>query len=180
MKPGVMTYRPEKIAMREELRSRVETSGYVFFADCRGMTVDGMTDLRKRLRGSHSRLMIVRNALLSLASRDLGWNDVDRLLEGPTAMITGTGDVAQVAKLLRDFAKTSKQTQIKGGRFAAQTLSAEDVQELADTPPREVLYARLAGTLAAPMTQLVGVLQQKNASLVYVLKAVADKKAENA
>lgn len=175
-----MSYRPEKEALRQEVRSRIEDSGYVLLTDCRGLTVEGMTDLRKKLRGANSRMMVVSNSFLKLAYRDLGWSDVEQFLSGPTALVTGRGDVTQVAKVLRDFTKATSKSTLKGGRFEGQTLVADDVRQLADVPPREVLYARLAGTLAAPMTQLVGVLQQKVASVVYVLKAVADKRGENA
>jgi len=175
-----MNKRPEKIAIRREIRARMETSGYVILTDCRGLNVAGMTELRRKLRGQRSRLMVVPNSFLTLAGKDLGWDDVSPLLDGPTAMVTGEGDVSQVAKLLREFSKVTSKTRLKGGRFEGQTLSSTDVESLADLPPREVLYAHLVGTLAAPMSQLVGVLQQKVTSVVYVLKAVADKKAENA
>lgn len=175
-----MSYRPEKNALRQEVRSRIEDSGYVLLTDCRGLTVEAITDLRRRLRGANSRMMVVSNSFLKLAYKDLGWGDVERFLSGPTALVTGKGDVTQVAKVLKDYTKATSKAPVKGGRFEGQTLGAEDVRELADVPPREVLYQRLVGTLAAPMSQLVGVLQQKVASVVYVLKAVADKRAENA
>lgn len=171
--------RPEKKAIHTEVRTRMEGSGYVLLTDCRGMKVAGMTELRSKLRSTKSRLLVVPNSFLSLASRDLGWSGVEQFLNGPTAMITGTGDVSAVAKVLQEFAKTTNMPAVKGGWFARQALSASDVEAIASIPPREVLLGQVVGTIAAPMSRLVGVLQQKVASVLYVLKAVEEKKAKS-
>jgi len=175
-----MSNRPEKKAMREEIRGRMADSGYVILTDYRGLKAGAMTDLRKKLRGTQSRLQVVSNSFLNLAAKDQGWSGAERFMGGPTAMITGSGDVAEVAKVLREFNKVTSLSVIKGGWFGANTLSPADVSEIADTPPRAVLLGKFVCTLAAPMTNLMGVMQQKLASLVYVLKAVADKKTEKA
>ena len=174
-----MSNRPEKIAIRKEVRSRLEGSSYVILTDCRGMTVQGLTDLRQKLRGASSRLSVVSNAFLNLASKDVGWTDVEQFLDGPTAMITGTGDVSQVAKVLRDYVKAAAvKPRVKGGRYERQTLSAGDVDQIASIPSREVMLTRVVCTVAAPLTRLVGVLQQKTASVVQALKAYEDKRAK--
>ena len=97
-------------------------------------------------------------------------------LSGPTAVVTGSGDIAEVAKALVAFIKGHDKASVKGGSFEGQLLSVADVNELTTIPPRQVLYAMLAGTLAAPMSQLVGVFSQKLCSLLYVLKAAEEKK----
>ncbi|MCE9614140.1 MAG: 50S ribosomal protein L10 [Lentisphaerae bacterium] len=140
--------------------------------------MQGLTDLRHKLRGSGSRLLVVQNSFLNLASKDVGWMDVEPMLDGPTAMITGTGEVNQVAKVLKDFVKASSKPRVKGGRFGTQTLTAAEVDAIASLPSREVLLQQVVGTIAAPMARLVGVLQQKAASVVYVLKAIEDKKSK--
>jgi large subunit ribosomal protein L10 len=91
-------------------------------------------------------------------------------------MVTGTGDVAEVAKLLVAFIKTHDKASVKGACLDGKRLTAGDVDALTTIPPRRVLYAMVAGTLAAPMSQLVGVFNQKVCSLLYVLKAIEDKK----
>lgn len=173
-----MSNRPEKKAVLAEIRDRLASSNFVILTDCRGMKVSGVTELRKKLRASGSKLQVVSNSFLNLASKEVGWGDVSQLLDGPTAMITGTGDVCEVAKQLREFARVTKKPTVKGGRFSGQTLTAADVEQIATLPPREVLLAQVVGTIAAPMARLVGVLQQKTASVVYVLKAVEEKKAK--
>jgi large subunit ribosomal protein L10 len=166
--------------MQQEVRDRLAGAAFTILADCRGMNVQSMSDLRKRLGEHNSRLMVVRNSFLDRAARDAGWGDTSALLKGPTAMITGDGDVTQVAKLLREIVKSTKMPLVKGGEFSGQILSDADVEALATIPPREILLGHLVGTIAAPMSSLVGVMQQKLASIVYALKAVAEKKSGNA
>jgi large subunit ribosomal protein L10 len=91
-------------------------------------------------------------------------------------MISGSGDVALAAKVLRDFIKEKEKPVVKIGALQGAILSAVDVRSLADLPSREQLYGMLVGTLAAPMQRLVGTLNQKLASVVYVLKAYQEQK----
>jgi large subunit ribosomal protein L10 len=173
----MMSKRPEKIAIIEEVRTRLDEAGFVILADCQGMDVETMGELRGRLLSQSSTLLVAKNTYLGKASEDIGWTEAEQFLAGPTALITGTGDVSVVAKTLQKFAKETSKPSVKGGRLGETTLSADDVKDIADIPSREVLYAMVAGTLAAPMTQLVGVFQQKVSSLLYVLKAVEEKKS---
>jgi large subunit ribosomal protein L10 len=92
-------------------------------------------------------------------------------------MVYGKGDVVAAAKVLKDFIKENdKKPALKVGGLQGPYFLATDVESLAALPSRESLLGQVVGTIAAPMTQLVGVLQQKVASVVYVVKASADKK----
>jgi len=68
---------------------------------------------------------------------------------------------------------------IRRGVFEGRLLSREDIDALVKLPGRPVLYAMVLGTMAAPMTQLVGVMVQKVSSLLYVLKAAQEKKEKS-
>jgi len=168
--------RPEKETMVAEIRSRVEGKGFVFLADFKGLNVAKTADLRGRLRGASADYAVVKNSLIRRVATDVGLEGLDSAFSGPTAIVTGDGDVVEVAKILRAFIKENDKPQIKMGAFSGGVLSAEDVERLASMPPRIELLGRLVGTIAAPMTQLVGVMNQKLCSLVYVLQAVRDKK----
>lgn len=171
--------RPEKIAIIKEIRGCLEGSQFVILADCRGLKSEQLNDLRGQLRGTQSGFKVVPNALFGVASKEVGWDGLAGYLTGPTAMIFGAGDVTQVAKVLKAYAKGigAKLPAVKGGYLTGQVLLPAQVEMLAEVPPRAVLLGRMVGTIAAPMTRLVGVMNQKVASLLYVLKAVADKKA---
>lgn len=170
--------RPEKKAIVSEIRGRLDGSAFVILADCRGLTSEQMKDLRAHLRGAKAGMKVVPNALFGVAAKETGLQGMEQFLTGPTALVSGPGDVTQVAKILRTYIKdTNNKPVLKGGYLSGQVLVPAQIGSLADIPPREVLLGRVVGTIAAPMTRLVGVMNQKVASLLYVLKAVADKKA---
>lgn len=169
--------RPEKLAIARDVRETLENSMFLIMVDYSGLTVQQMQELRAELRQFDSRLAVTGNAFLGRAADELGWNGVGAGLAGATAMITGTGEVTQVARRITDFARKNGRPAIKGGWLGQQLLSAGDVDEMARIPSREIMLSRAVGTIAAPMTQFVGVLNQKLLTLLYVLKAVEEKKA---
>lgn len=172
-----MSKRPEKIAYLNELRSDLGSARYVIVSDYRGLTVTQMEELRRRLLGAKSRMRIVKNSLLGLVAREMSLPGLTETVDGPTAMVFGAVDVVGVAKVLRDFIKDNRDLPaIKCGVLENVVVTAADVLQLAKLPAKPVLQAMLVGTLAAPMTGLVGVLQQKVASLLYVLQAAVEKK----
>jgi large subunit ribosomal protein L10 len=169
--------RPEKEAILKEIKQKVDASEYVLLADYRGMTVEQFSALRASLRASGARLQVVKNRLLRLVARDKGWNALEAHLVQPSAMVVG-GNVVEAAKAINKF-RTEKQTRpaMKAGMMKDRFLTVQDIDALASLPPREVLLGQLVGTVAAPMTRLVGVMNQKLCSIIYVLKAVEQKKS---
>ncbi len=170
--------RPEKESIIAEVKELLESTGFVFLVDYRGLTVDQLAELRGKLREFDSSMTVVKNTMLGHASKAAGGPDMTGLLDGPTAMVCGTGDASATAKALTAFMREAKLPVLKGGQLGQQLLSVDDVEAIAKIPPREVLYGQLVGTIAAPLSQLVGVMNQKVLSLLYVLKAVEDKKKE--
>ena len=81
-----------------------------------------------------------------------------------------------MAKALRDYAKTNPKLTVKGGVLGHKIMSVADATALADLPPRDVVLARLAGALAAPMQQFAGLLQAMPRSFAYGLKALIEKR----
>ncbi|MEI6515950.1 MAG: 50S ribosomal protein L10 [bacterium] len=167
--------RPEKKAIFEEISGHVKDSSFVLVADYRGMKVEQFSDLRRQLRKSGARMQVVKNRFLRLVTRDKTWTGLDASLKGQSAIVTGT-DVVQAAKTLKQFSSTGGLPVVKAGVMGDMILTAAQVNELAELPPREVLLGQVVGTVAAPLSRLVGVLKQKVSTIVYVLKAVEDKK----
>jgi large subunit ribosomal protein L10 len=168
--------RPEKQAIAEEIRAEVNGATFLIVAEYRGMKVDQFNELRSQLRKTGARMLVVKNRLLKHVANERGWTDLQVLLKGQSAMVTGH-DVVQTAKVLRQFNVATKVPAIRGGMMGDRYLSSTDVESLAALPPRETLLGMVVGTVAAPLTRLVGVMQQKVASLVYVLRAIEDKKS---
>ena len=176
MKPESKGIRPEKQSLAAELGERVSGALYMILADYTGMDMPQTTELKSSLRDREATFSVVNNRMLKRTRE----GEAADLLKGQTAMIYGEGDVVEVAKIIRKFTKENKVPTVKGGYLEGKLISGEEVSELALLPAKEVLQAMLLGTLQAPCTQLVGVMNQKVASLVYVLDAVRSKKEQEA
>lgn len=172
--------RPEKEAIMQEITSRLEGAEFAFILNYGGLKVSDLGELRASLKPFASRAMVVKNTMLDKAARQLGWQDLAPVLTGPTAVITGKGDVTEVAKALVAFVKKHDKAAIKGASLEKAALSAADVDALSKLPSRDAMRAALLGTLAAPATQMVRVLNAPLLNLVYVLKAYEEKKTGTA
>ena len=173
--------RPEKVAVVDEVKDRFDSTSAALLTEYRGLDVQAISDLRRALRQAGGDYKIYKNTLVRFAARDLGL-ELEELLTGPTAIafITekpdGTpGDAVDVAKALRDFARTNPSLVVKGGVLGTRPLTADEARALAEVEPREVLLAKLAGALAAPMVQLAGLLEALPRNFAYGLKALIDQ-----
>jgi large subunit ribosomal protein L10 len=176
MKPEEKGLRPEKIAEAAEIDARVSGALYMIIADYNGMDMPTTTALKNSLRENGASYNVVKNRMLNRALPV----DASDLLKGQTAMIYGEGDVVEVAKVIKKFTAENQKPVIKGGFVEGKAVNAAEVVELAKLPSKDALRAMLLGTLQAPARNLAGVLDQKIASLVYVLSAVKDKKEQEA
>lgn len=167
--------RPEKVAIVEEVRERLSSSGGVVLTEYRGLKVGELAELRRALRQAGGDYKIYKNTLVRFAARDAGLDGLEELLVGPTALAFAERDAVDVARALRDYSRTNPNLVVKGGLLGGKVLGADEARALADVPPREVLLARFAGGLAAPMQQFAGLLQALPRNLAYGLKALIDQ-----
>lgn len=169
--------RPEKQAIVREIQASLADATFVILTDFTGMDTGKTAALRRALKETQARFQVVPNRLFRVAAAALGYDGIESGLTGPTAVVSGAGDAAATAKILREFARLNKVPVVKLGRLDGVLLQAADVETLATLPSKTVMQSILVGTIAAPMSNLVGVMNQKLASLVYVLKAAGDKKS---
>ncbi len=167
--------RPEKVAVVEEVRERLSSTSAAILTEYRGLGVKELSTLRRALGAAGGDFKIYKNTLVRFAARDLGLDELDAMLTGPTAIAFVDGDAVAVAKALRDFSRTNPALVVKGGLLGTSVLSAPDTAALADLPSREVLLARIAGGLAAPMVKFAGLLQALPRNFAYGLKALVDQ-----
>lgn len=167
--------RAEKVAVVDEVKTRLQESDAALLTEYRGLTVNDLETLRGQLRANGTDYKIYKNTLVRFAVRDLEIEGVEESLTGPTAVAFVKGDAAAAAKTLRDFAKTNPNLIVKGGVLGDKALSAKDAAALADLPSREVVLAQLAGLLAQPMQSFAGLLQALPRNFAYGLKALVDK-----
>jgi len=172
--------RQQKEQMLEMLKEKINSSQLVVFANYQGLNVDAMTKLRRKMRESGSEIKVAKNTIAKLAAKELGLEEINPYLEGPTAFAFGFEDPVAPAKALNSFAKEYKQLEIKGGILEGRVVDAKKIAALADLPTREVLLAKVLGGMQAPMYGFAGALQGLLRNLVYVLDAVREKKAGEA
>jgi large subunit ribosomal protein L10 len=173
--------RPEKVAVVDEVRERFGAADAALLTEYRGLDVTALAQLRRALRDAGGEYKIYKNTLVRLAAREAGLEIEDMLL-GPTAIAFvgerpdgAPADAVLVAKALRDFARGNPALVVKGGVMDDRALTAADAKALADIEPREVLLARFAGALAAPMQQFAGLLQALPRNFAYGLSALIEK-----
>ena len=171
-----MVIRPEKVAMIAEFKATIENAKGVVMADFRGIKVAQDTKLRRKMREAGIEYTVIKNNMASIAAKEAGIEGLDDYLKGPLAMVSSDKDPVAAAKLISEFIKENRIMEIKGGLVEGKVIDAEGVKSLANLPSREVLLARLLGSMQSPITGFVTVLQGNIRNLVYALDAVRQQK----
>lgn len=167
----------EKVKLIEELQEKFRKSNATFVSEYQGIKAIEMNDFRKALRNASVDFQVVRN---TLARRAVKGTDAEILaadLKGPMAIAFSYKDAAQAAKALVQYAKDQPKLKIRFGTLGKKALKPEEIKGLAELPSREVLIAKLLGTMNAPTTNLVGVLSGIQRKFLYALNAIKDQKA---
>src|SRR6266702_5708291 len=169
----------EKVSAVAEITEQFANSSAAVITEYRGLTVKQVTQLRRAL-GRDTTYAVVKNTLTRRAAADAGVAIDESLLVGPTAIAFVSGDPVEAAKGLRDFAKANPLLVIKGGILDGRSLSAEEVNRIADLESREVLLARIAGALKALPTRAAGLFQAPLSQMARLAKALEEKKSAEA
>jgi large subunit ribosomal protein L10 len=168
-----------KRATVAELREELGKARTMIVSEYRGLKVREIAEIRRALRKQDVTYRVVKNRLLRIAAEDSVAEALGPLLIGPTAIAFGN-DEAGTAKAVLDATRPyARVVRITGGVLGNRAIGADDVTRLAALPPREVLLARLAGGMQAPMGTLAGLLAAPLRNLGYALQQVADQKAAN-
>ena len=147
--------RDEKAAVIKEVARQITDAEAIYAVDYRGASVPQAAELRARLREADATFRVVKNTLTERAADEAGAEGLKAYLEGPTAMTFVRGDAAAAAKALADFRRTSGLLTFKGGWMNGEALSPDQMDAIARLPTRDVLYGRLVGMVASPLTGLV-------------------------
>jgi len=168
--------RAEKVAVVDEITAKFQAADAVFVTEYRGMSVGQLATLRKQLKGAGGEYKVYKNTLARFGAQNAGLDVLTDHLVGPSGITFATGDIAATAKALRDAAKANPLLIIKGGTMGSTSLSAKDVEALAELPSRDTLLAMFAGALQAPLVKTAGLLQALPRNMAYGLKALIDQK----
>lgn len=148
--------------------------------DYRGLTVEEDTDLRNQLRAAGCKYFVIKNTILKLATEEIGLTGLDEVLHGPTAIAVSSEDAVAPAKVLAEFAKKNDKLELKSGFMDGAVMSLDELKTLAATPNMETLIAKMMGSLNAPASNLVRLLNTIVEGGEEIADLVAKKAAEAA
>lgn len=156
-----------KEAKVAEIKEKLEKANSVVLSQYQGLTVEEDTVLRKNLREVGVEYKVYKNTLVILAAKELGLEGIVEYLEGPVAIAFGYEDVTVAARVLNDFAKDHKKLELKAGIVEGEIYDTDKIKQLATIPSKEVLIAKLLGSIKSPIS-----------SFARVINAIAESKAE--
>ena len=138
-----------------DIKSKFERAKTVVLVDYRGLTVAEVTDLRNQLRKAGVEYAVLKNTMISRAIEGMNIDEMQSSLEGPTAVALAYEDMIAPAKILSEFAKKSKKLTIKCGVCDGAYLDEAGVQALANLPSKEVLIAKIMGSMMSSVSKFV-------------------------
>src|SRR5258708_39326388 len=162
----------EKTQEIEALKSALESRPPTFVLAYRGLSVNQVSALRKKVRATSSRYRVVKNRLALRVIKGTPYEGLSPQFEGPTAIAYGSKDPAALAKAIEEFSKDNQGVQIKGGLVDGRVVDTQAIKVLASLPAREVLVARLLSVLNAPMTRLLNVMQSPARGIVRAIDEI--------
>jgi large subunit ribosomal protein L10 len=167
--------RATKAAVIDEVAGQIQDSEAVFAVDYRGISVPQAAALRTRLREADATFRVTKNTLTERAADQADAAGLKDFLQGTTALTLVRGDAAAAAKALADFNRASGLLTFKGGWMNGAPLTADQVVAISRLPSREVLYGRLVGMVASPLTGLAAGLSNLISGLGRQLQQMADQ-----
>jgi large subunit ribosomal protein L10 len=166
----------QKEAVIQETTARLASAKGVYLADFEGMTVEKVTALRAKCRASNVHYKVIKNTLLRRAAHASGVTQLDPYLVGTTVLAYSTESEVEPARILVEFARENEKPVVKAGLVGDRLYVGEEIKQLAALPPRDVLLAQVLGTISAPMSGFLAVVDALIASPARLASALEDKK----
>ncbi|MHC1696106.1 MAG: 50S ribosomal protein L10 [Eubacteriales bacterium] len=160
-----------------ELTDKFRNSVAGVLVDYKGITVEDDTKLRNELRAAGVEYSVVKNTMTRRVCENLGYQALNGSLEGMTSIALSEKDPVAAAKILCKYAEKIPTFTIKAGFVDGTVIDAVGVEALSKLPSKEVLVAKVLGSLNAPISGLVNVLSANLRGLAVALQAIADQKA---
>ena len=170
--------RTEKTAAVETLEKDLAGAGTAILFGFTGLKVTEVTELRRQVRGTKSKYVVVKNTLARRAVKGTPLEAMTDQFQGPTAVAYGGSNAVALAKVLTTFAKTNPNLVFKGGLVEGRPVAAAEIATIAELPTREELVARLLGLMQSPLRRLATVLNGPIRSLAGALHQIADQKTK--
>ncbi|HAI95761.1 MAG: 50S ribosomal protein L10 [candidate division WWE3 bacterium GW2011_GWE2_43_18] len=165
----------------KSLKEKVARAKSIVFADYRGLSAGNANDLRAKLKGENSEMLVIKNTLLKVALEEekIKTDDIKKDLEGPTMAVFSFEDPIASIKTIFEFAKKLELPKIKSALIEGVYADSARVEVIKNIPSKEVLLSQVVGNLKSPLSGFVGVLGGVHRKFVYAMDAIAKKKATN-
>lgn len=169
---------PEKAQIVAQMKEELESAKGAVLVEYKGLTVADATNLRRKFLAHNVKYHVIKNTLTAIAAKELGLEGFDGFLSGPNAIAVSATDAVAPAKALKEFVEETKSEAltVKAGLLEGVVIDQAAVKDLADLPSREVLLAKVVGSMQAPITGVVRCLQGNISNLVYALEAIRQQK----
>lgn len=161
----------------KKLEEKLKKFPNLLVTNYQGLTTPELNELRAKLKPLGCEYGIVKNTLTRIALKNIGLEEFAQYFSGPTAVAFQKGDPSALSKIVVEFAKSNEKLKILTGYLSGKVLSEKEIKILATLPSKEVLLAKLAGTLLAPLQQIATVLNAPIQKLALVLKSLEAQKA---
>ncbi len=167
----------EKEKALEEIKKDIENQQALVFIDYSGLKAEDIFDLREKLKEAGCSLKVVKKTLARMAFKEKGLNLKEENLEGQLAVVFGFEDPVMPAKVPYNFSQKKEGPRILGGFLEEEFKNAEEIITLAKIPSKDELLAKVVGSISAPVSNFVRVLQGNSRSLIYALTAIKNSKS---
>jgi large subunit ribosomal protein L10 len=167
----------EKAALIDDIHDRFAKARVAVVAEYRGLAVEDLSALRRKLRSAGGEFKVVKNTLARRAAEGTGLAEVREQFDGPIGVVLGYADPAALAKALKEFVVQQDKLKLRVGVLEGRRLDLAGLARVAALPSRQVLLGRLVGQIQAPVSGLVGGLQGILRKSVATLDAVLKKRA---
>ena len=144
-----------------ELAEKLKSAEAGVLVKYEGITVEDDTKLRAALRAAGVQYTVMKNTLTGRACEIAGFGDMKQYLEGMNAIAISQNDPIAAAKIMKEYAEKVETFEIKAGFIDGAVIDAKAVEELASIPSKEVLIAKMLGSLTSSLYSFARVLQAK-------------------
>jgi large subunit ribosomal protein L10 len=170
----------QKTALVAEITEGLGRASIALVSEYRGITAGEATEVRRKLRAVRGELRVAKNTLIRRAIKNTAFSQLDDQLGGPVGLILSFADPVELAKTVTGMRELGEKFKVRGGVLDGNPLSAEEIQALAELPPREVVLAQLLGLLMAPATQMVRLLNEPGSALARLVDAIGKRNGDAA
>ncbi len=161
-----------------DLAEKMKTASSGVLVDYKGINVEDDTKLRAEMRKNNVEYAVIKNSLIRFAGKEVGFDAFDEVLHGTTAVAISMTDPVAPAKIISEYAKKDEKIfNIKAGFVDGKVIGVDEVKNLAELPSREVLIAKMLGSMQSPIAGFVNVLNGNLRGLAVALNAIAEQKA---